>query len=289
VDRERPEEERWPNDGRAWGEPPSRHVTWSPGPESEPTMSSWTRSSTARQGRPAVLLAALLLPALLLPTACTSAAGPPPTQAVRYLALGDSITDGFGVPGAYRTVLWQRLVERDHDRIDFVGSESGGPPRLGDQDHEGHPGWCIDGPCSGSGTDLELPRVDDWMRRSRPDVVSVHLGTNDLLRGASGATVAERLDRLLTRIYADGPDTHVVVVQIIDVADRPEHDAYDALVPQVAAKHRAEGRRTTVVDLSDLLSIPADYRDGVHPTQAGYDRMGEALYPAISAAYREVG
>ncbi|NEP46638.1 MAG: GDSL family lipase, partial [Okeania sp. SIO2H7] len=28
--------------------------------------------------------------------------------------------------------------------IDFVGSETGGPPSLSDQDNQGHPGYRID-------------------------------------------------------------------------------------------------------------------------------------------------
>ena len=264
------------------------------------------------RGRLAVLvrLPKLLLAALLLTASCTSSPGPAPAPAptdgpsasspsvpdpgasparrgaVRYLPLGDSITEGFGVPGAYRTVLWQELVERDHDRIDFVGSQSGGPPSLGDQDHEGHSGWCIVGSCSGGGKDVVLPQIDGWLRTSRPDIVSIHLGTNDILHGATGFTTADRLDRLVARVYAANPDAYVVLVQIIPMAGRPEQVAYDALVPKVAAKYRAQGRAVSVVDMSTLLTVPTDYRDALHPTQAGFDTMGMALYPAISTAYR---
>jgi len=202
------------------------------------------------------------------------------------MPLGDSITQGFGLPGAYRTVLWEQLVERDHDRIDFVGSQYGGPPALGDKNHEGHSGWCISGSCSGSGHDLVLPHIDDWMRDDQPDIVSIHLGTNDINHGASGSTAAGRLDQLVGRIYADNPHTYVVLVQIIPMVGRPEHDSYDALVPQVAAKYRAEGHAVAVVDMSGLLTVPTDYRDALHPTQAGFDKMGMALYPAISTAYQ---
>jgi lysophospholipase L1-like esterase len=261
------------------------------------------------RGRRLVALPTLLLAALLATASCTTSPGSEPTPApavgpsasqpgvplpstspphreVRYLPLGDSITQGYGVPGAYRTVLWQQLVQRDHDRIDFVGSQSGGPPSLGDQDHEGHSGWCIVGSCSGGGKDVVLPKIDGWMRRYRPDIVSIHLGTNDILHGATGFTTADRLDRLVARVYAANPDAYVVLVQIIPMAGRPEQVAYDALVPKVAAKYQAQGRAVAVVDMSTLLRVPTDYRDQLHPTQAGFDTMGRALYPAISTAYR---
>lgn len=265
-------------------------------------MSSVPRRGASRRTRGAT---ALVLAALLL-TACTpsggglptsSSVGPPastspsppaePRRTIRYMPLGDSITDGYGVPGAYRTVLWQRLVRDDHDRIDFVGSRSGGPAALGDRDHEGHVGWCIDGTCKGHPDDVVLPRIDRWMLTYEPDIVSIHLGTNDVGRGASGATTAERLDELVGHIYDANPAARVVLVQIVPMGVyRVQHDAYDALIPDVARTYQRQGRRISVVDMSHLLEVPGDYRDALHPTQAGYDRMGEALYPAVSAAYR---
>ena len=62
---------------------------------------------------------------------------------VRVMPLGDSITDGFNVPGGYRINLWQRLAAGGYT-VDFVGSGFNGPAGLGDHDHEGHSGWRID-------------------------------------------------------------------------------------------------------------------------------------------------
>ena len=54
---------------------------------------------------------------------------------VRVMPLGDSITDGFNVPGGYRINLWQKFVTGGY-RIDFVGSQFNGPASLGDHDHQ---------------------------------------------------------------------------------------------------------------------------------------------------------
>src|SRR5690349_12885605 len=62
---------------------------------------------------------------------------------VRVMPLGDSITDGFNVPGGYRVGLWQRLVSGGFS-VDFVGTGFNGPASLGDHDHEGHSGFRID-------------------------------------------------------------------------------------------------------------------------------------------------
>lgn len=240
----------------------------------------------------------ILLVVLAVLSACspgpgtgTAGTGPQPTpdRPVRYMPLGDSITEGYpGHLGGYRTLLWQQLVQRDGDDIDFVGSQSSGPPALGDLDHEGHGGWCIDGPCGGNPDRDVAKKIQGWIMQYRPDIVSVHLGTNDLNKGADGAETARRLDDLVGRIYAVDPDVHVILIQIVAGQAHPEqHAAYAAAVPAIAARYQGQGRRLTVVDMSQLLSMPTNFVDGIHPTQFGYDIMARALYPAVSTAYRQ--
>jgi lysophospholipase L1-like esterase len=216
--------------------------------------------------------------------------GPAPERPIRYMPLGDSITEGYpGHHGGYRTLLWQLLVQQDGDKIDFVGSQSSGPPELGDKDHEGHGGWCIDGPCGGRPDRDVAPRIQGWITQYRPDIVSVHLGTNDLNKGADGVETARRLDDLVGRIYAADPDVYVIVVQIIQGQTHAEqHEVYDAAVPGIAARYQAQGRKIAVLDMSPLLSMPTNFVDGIHPTPFGYDIMARALHPAVSMAYRAV-
>jgi lysophospholipase L1-like esterase len=253
-------------------------------------LSGNARSTTRRLRHLGVLLVVL---AVL--TACGGGPGAPgssatePARAIRYMPVGDSITDGYTIPGGYRTLLWQLLVQQEGDRIDFVGSRSSGPAVLGDKDNEGHGGWCIDGRCGGDVDKVVAPRIQGWITQYRPDIVSVHLGTNDIKKGADGAETARRLDDLVGRIYAADPDVYVILCQIIPArADPEQHDVYAAAIPAIAARYQAQGRRLAVVDLSHTLTIPVDYTDGTHPTQGGYDLMARALYPAVSEAYRVV-
>jgi hypothetical protein len=228
------------------------------------------------------------------PLASSSDPTPSPTflpggrtdPAVRYMPLGDSITDGFTVPGGFRTPLWLHLVKKDSDKIDFVGSRSTGPAELGDKDNEGHPGWCIDGPCGGNSDELIYPRVHEWMTTYKPDIVSIHLGTNDLKFGASGAVVAYGLDETIAQIYRDNPRAYVVVATIIPMRDVTKPWAeYNRLIPQIAQRYRAQGRQIQVVDLASALRQPRDFADPLHPDAAGYQKMADVLYPALSQAY----
>src|ERR1051326_5652104 len=91
---------------------------------------------------------------------------------VKGMPLGDSITDGYTVPGGYRIGLWERFGP-GKSTVDLVGAQSNGPARLGDHDHEGHSGWRID--------QIDA-NVVGWLNSYQPHTVLLHIGTNDILQ-----------------------------------------------------------------------------------------------------------
>ncbi|NJK34455.1 MAG: hypothetical protein HC919_05605 [Oscillatoriales cyanobacterium SM2_2_1] len=74
----------------------------------------------------------------LVISGCTVTAMNPQTEvkAIRVMPLGDSITDGFNVPGGYRNFLLPALQERGYP-IEFVGSKRNGLTESAEQNHEG--------------------------------------------------------------------------------------------------------------------------------------------------------
>ncbi len=150
----------------------------------------------------------------LAPVAASANTG---ATTIRVMPLGDSITNGFVVPGGYRTQLWTRTVQTDGDAIDYVGSLTSGPATLGDQNHEGHTGWCIDGLPCGKANDM-LAFIDGWLAAAQPNIILLHAGTNDINDGFTGAQTAAHMDSLLGKIFADEPTVDVIVAEIIPMA-----------------------------------------------------------------------
>src|ERR1041384_2601490 len=107
-----------------------------------------------------------VLTALFLTVPQASAATP-----TRIMALGDSIT---GSPGCWRALLWQHLRDTGYTDIDFVGTLPA--PGCGfayDGENEGHGGYLA--------TDIaNQNQLPGWLSATRPDVVLMHLGTNDV-------------------------------------------------------------------------------------------------------------
>jgi lysophospholipase L1-like esterase len=121
------------------------------------------------------------------------------------MPLGASSTVGSGSPetAGYRGPL-QALLARDGVTVDMVGSQHSGPASVRDVDYEGYGGLTLEDMRS---------RVAQWVRRADPDVVLLHMGTNDLLKGASAERTARRLEDVLTQIVAVS-DAHVIVAGV---------------------------------------------------------------------------
>ncbi|MFC7483669.1 SGNH/GDSL hydrolase family protein [Luedemannella flava] len=179
---------------------------------------------------------------------------------VRVMPLGDSITDGLNVPGGYRINLWQKLVAGGY-RIDFVGSMFNGPSNLGDHDHEGHSGWTI--------AQIDASVVN-WLRATTPRTVLLHIGTNDMFGGSSGAP--QRLSTLIDRITTTAPDAEVFVSTIIPRSGADSQvRTFNAAIPGIVQSKVSAGKRVHFVDMYPALTL-SDLADGVPPTPAGTPR-----------------
>ncbi|MFF9312395.1 GDSL-type esterase/lipase family protein [Streptomyces sp. NPDC014748] len=217
------------------------------------------------------LLCAIVTPAAAGPAA--RAAQAESNGGVRVMPLGDSITDGFNVPGGYRSDLWQYLAADGH-RDDFVGSRSNGPARLGDHDHEGHPGWRID--------EIDA-HAADWVRAASPRTILLHIGTNDMIQNHDPAGAPARLAALIDHVTAAAPNADVLVSDLVPLADPAAEERaqrFDAAVPGVVSALAARGRHVHFVPMHSALTT-ADLADGVHPTGGGYSKMAARWYSAL--------
>ncbi|WP_329020050.1 cellulose binding domain-containing protein [Micromonospora rifamycinica] len=195
---------------------------------------------------------------------------------VRVMPLGDSITDGFNVPGGYRIELWQRMVA-DGYRVDFVGSMFNGPSNLGDHDHEGHSGWTI------SQIDAN---VVNWLRTTTPRTVLLHIGTNDMYN-ASGAPA--RLSTLIDKITNTAPNADVFVATIIPRnGTESAVRTFNAAIPGIVQSKASAGKRVHLVDMFSAVGT-GDLADGIHPNATGYRKMATTWYNALRAVPGSLG
>jgi lysophospholipase L1-like esterase len=197
---------------------------------------------------------------------------------VRIMPLGDSITDGAGVPGGYRISLRQKLVAAGRS-IDFVGSMVNGPGSLGDREHEGHSGWTIGQIDS---------NIVNWLRTYTPRTILLHIGTNDMY-GSDPAGAPRRLSTLIDRITTQSPNADLFVATIIPIrfADQTVR-TYNASLTTIVRNKAAQGKRVHLVDMYPAVAM-ADLPDGIHPNSTGYSKMATTWYNALRAVPGSIG
>ena len=202
------------------------------------------------------LLLSIVLPLIV------AGAGQAWAAPVKILALGTSITQGYGLPpGTDFTVQLQAALKRDG--IDAVVTNAG-----------------VSGDTSAGG----LARLD-WSLADHPNAVIVELGGNDMLRGIAPAETEKNLRAILARLKA----VHVPVLLTGMHAQRNLGADYvkqfDGIYPRLA-------RETGVLFHPFILDGVAlnpklNQADGMHPNPAGVKIVVARILPLVKKLAKE--
>ncbi|HXC55013.1 MAG TPA: arylesterase [Rhizomicrobium sp.] len=186
-----------------------------------------------------------------------------PAAPVKILALGTSLTQGYGVPPGldFTAVLEARLKASGIDaKLVNAGvsgdTSAGGRARL------------------------------DWSLADRPDAAIVELGSNDALRGQAPAQTEANLAAILTRLAA----AHVPVLLTGMLAPRnfgPEYAAaFDPIYPRLAKRF---GVLFYPFILDGVAMNPKlNQADGIHPNPAGVKIVVERILPFVKRLVGQV-
>lgn len=179
-----------------------------------------------------------------------------PARPLRLLALGDSLTAGYGLPPG-----------------------DGFVPRLqAALQAKGHNVTVLNGGVSGDTTAGGLTRLD-WALADRPDAVIVELGANDMLRGLKPSAVRANLDAILTRLAQRRLPVLLAGMRASPSLGREYGEKFDPLYPDLAKAHGA------LLYPFFLEGVAADAAlnqgDGIHPNAAGVTVIVERILPTV--------
>lgn len=221
---------------------------------------------------------------------------------LKVLPLGDSITFGCGdgcnglgcgdqcavlrpsCQSGYRSLLWRMLSPNSttSQEWDFVGTQHNGPDDI-DGDHEGHPGWRSQG----------IQGISDKWLPLKPDVIMLHIGTNNMGVGLeSAATALQNLGSLLNVTFRSLPKVRLLLATIIGSSKVAygggKHKEYNAGVEQFVVDYKGKGFTIELVDMAKESGL-GQYCDsgncclpGIHPTGKGYDLMAPVWYKHLT-------
>lgn len=222
-------------------------------------------------------------------------------EACKILPLGDSITyglitvqadkassdssiNGKDSHGGYRVKLFADAVAASQ-KITFTGSVLNGPTMVSGmsfpQANEGHSGYTID---SSNGNGINVKALLDRAFQTLPQIILLHIGTNDVYASSGQSGMADRLTALIDELVKRAPDALIVVSTIIPLKTTyAALGTYNGQIPGVVSKEATAGHHVVMVDIFSGFDLSLLSGDGVHPNQMGYDRMGDKFYAAVSS------
>ncbi|MCV2867669.1 arylesterase [Defluviimonas sp. WL0002] len=190
---------------------------------------------------------------------------PTSAEPVTVVALGDSLTAGYGLAPE------EGFVAQLQDWLDARGADAS----------------VINAGVSGDTTAGGLARTD-WALVPETDAVIVTLGGNDLLRGLPPGESRANLDAILKKTDARG--LPVLLVPMIAPGNYgPDYKAeFDAIYPDLANAHGARLAPpflAPIMEEEDRDTALREYMqpDGLHPSRAGVALIVDALGPEVLA------
>jgi acyl-CoA thioesterase-1 len=175
---------------------------------------------------------------------------------VRIVALGDSLTAGYGLPAA----------QAFPDKLARALAAKGVAATL------------TNAGVSGDTVAGGLARLD-WSVPDGTDAVILELGANDALRGIDPKVTRTGLDAILRRLKARGIDVLLCGMLAPRNMGADYDAAFDAIYPDLAKSY---GLVLYPFFLEGLVTNPKLLQpDGLHPTAAGVDEIVRRILPRV--------
>ena len=158
------------------------------------------------------------------------------SESIKIMAIGDSITDGFGVTGSYRKYLYNELTKKgynidmvgskgNNNLVDFTDNESGEYFSY-DDDNTGYSGYSIKEYPGRNGI-LETLKSTNCLESCSPDIVILQIGTNNIIDNYDADKTNEDLNELIDYILDNISESSVLFVSTIPSVDPNRQEVYD--------------------------------------------------------------
>lgn len=203
------------------------------------------------------------------------------------MPLGDSITKGGGCesPISYRQFLSDSLKAHGIE-FDFLGSRSCTEDFGYDTDNQGMAGWTSGNILTGHPEDTS-GTLYDWAPRYRPDIVLIHLGTNDVAQNFTAEQVLANLTEIVRILRAENSQIRIFLAKILPMMERWGMKERAVILNDSIAV-LASRLQVALVDQYSGIVPEEDLYDGTHPNHIGYGKMAVkwfwALYPQLGPA-----
>lgn len=184
----------------------------------------------------------------------TAGSAPAAAKAVRIIALGDSLTAGYGLAedAAFPAVLQRALRAKGLD-VDIVNGGVSGDTSAG-----------------------LLARLD-WTLGDGADAAIVEIGANDMLRGGDPTETQKNIDAILARLRERKIPFLIAGMRSAPNLGGAYAAQFEPIYRQLAAKYQAPLYPFFLDGVAAVKGMQLP--DGLHPDTAGVERIVAGMLP----------
>ncbi len=224
-----------------------------------------TRSRALRSRLP--FFAPLFIALSLVAGAVASEVAPPieatkSDAAINILFLGDSLTEGYGVPKdkAYPTIVVERLNEYFNQRrmAKRVAALYGG--------------------VSGSTSASALSRLR-WFLKVKPRILFLAIGANDGLRGVPASVMEKNLEATIELAKKEGMKIVLAGMRLPPNYGKKTGEEFAAVYSRLAKKYDLTFVPFLLANVGGEKNL--NIEDGIHPNEKGHAKIAEMLLPTL--------
>ncbi len=211
-------------------------------------------SMVRHDGRRAAL--AFLIVSLLMTLVTPLRAQDTRTRPLTLVALGDSLTAGYGLPAdAAFPVQLEAALKAKGQAVTVANAG-----------------------VSGDTTTGGLDRVE-WSVPDGTDGVILELGANDMLRGTDPAVTEKALDAIIAKLKARGIPVLLAGMRAAPNLGPDYGTRFDAIYPRLASRYGLILYPFFLDGVAGDRSLTL--ADGLHPTRAGVARVVAGILPSV--------
>ena len=177
----------------------------------------------------------------------------------RILALGDSLTAGYGLPQGKGFAGQLEAALRG----------------------KGYPVNVINSGVSGDTSAGGLARLD-WSLQDKPHLVIVELGANDALRGLPPEITRNNLDAIITRIKETQSKVLLAGMHAPRNLGPDYYNKFDQIYPELAEKHAIFFYPFFLQGIAGKAEF--NLADGIHPNEQGVAVIVGNILPTVERA-----
>ena len=138
-----------------------------------------------------------------------------------------------------------------------------------------------------------LAEIAGWAQVGRPDIVLLHLGTNDMLGGSGIGSTLDELTGIMEALRSANPNVVVLLAQLIPTRFDEANERIVELnqnLTTLASRLSTEASPVVLVDQFTGFDPSTMTADGLHPNVIGEERMAQvwlqAMQPFLAARRR---